>query len=312
VADAPAVAESKPAKAGTLDGREASREPVGGSRTPVVERSTHGRLPHALAVKGTDVKGGDDVSWTAQQRDVFLGQVQLKDGQPVVLDPWTGAETALAGDTVAGDTVPGTFVQVEVADGDGDAGRIASVVGEPVAAAGSARAQLLEIAARHGLDPTFSPAVLAEVAALVANPGLDDPRLVDMTDKAFITIDNADSRDLDQAMYIEKRADGGYELFYALADASYYVKPGTALFAEATQRATSFYLPGMAIPRRPTGPARRRSCCGRRSTAGRSSPTTACRSFTMCRTRAGRRATRTQARTSPRPWSCCKRSARSA
>jgi ribonuclease R len=227
-----------------LDGFGTHASPTLGSNLPVVERPTPGRLPLALAMATANLAQGESEMPNVASRDAFLGKVQLKDGRPMVLDPWTGTQMAFEGDAR-----PGAFVQVKInAD---DAARTARMVGDPVAAGGSAKAQLLEIAARHGLDPTFPPEVKAEVAELLANPGLDDPRLVDMTDKAFITIDNADSRDLDQAMFIQKRPDGGYELFYALADASYYVKPETALFKEAATRATSYYLPGMAIPMLP-------------------------------------------------------------
>ena len=111
------------------------------------------------------------------------------------------------------------------------------------------------IFARHGLDPTFPPDVMAEVAAYQKNDGiqsgLDSGELKDFRKLPFVTIDNADSRDLDQAMYIEKHPDGSFDVFYALADASYYVKPDTALFRESMKRATSYYLPGLAIPMLP-------------------------------------------------------------
>ena len=44
---------------------------------------------------------------------------------------------------------------------------------------------------------------------------------------------------------------GGFEVYYALADASYYVRPQTALFGEALTRGTSYYLPGMSVPMLP-------------------------------------------------------------
>lgn len=65
-----------------------------------------------------------------------------------------------------------------------------------------------------------------------------------------MTVDNDDSRDLDQALYIE-RVSTGIRVSYALADASYYVTPGSSLFTEALSRGASYYLPGLSIPMLP-------------------------------------------------------------
>ncbi len=109
---------------------------------------------------------------------------------------------------------------------------------------------LRTIARAHELDDTYPIEVHREVDALLAAPGLDDPALVDRTDLLFVTIDNEGSRDLDQALAITRRGDG-FVLHYALADAAYYVVPGTALFAEALARGASYYLPGWSIPMLP-------------------------------------------------------------
>ncbi len=74
--------------------------------------------------------------------------------------------------------------------------------------------------------------------------------MLDYRDKAFCTIDGPDTRDLDQALYVEHTGQG-FLVFYALADAAYYVRSGTALFTEALKRGTSFYLPGLMIPMLP-------------------------------------------------------------
>lgn len=116
---------------------------------------------------------------------------------------------------------------------------------------GAASDKLLELARAHDLSLEFSPEVMAEVAALEAEPGLDDPALEDWRDRPFITIDNEDSRDLDQAMNLRRRNGGGYEVAYALADAAYYVRPETALHAEAMRRGVTYYFPSFAVPMLP-------------------------------------------------------------
>ncbi len=114
----------------------------------------------------------------------------------------------------------------------------------------SAQASLYRIAAQYNLNPLFSEQVAKEVEAILNNPGIDDQSLTDLTHLAFCSIDGADTRDLDQAVYIEVTAQG-HIVHYALADPAFYVKPGSALFAEALLRGASYYLPGLMIPMLP-------------------------------------------------------------
>jgi len=102
----------------------------------------------------------------------------------------------------------------------------------------------LEINVEH------SPAAEAEAAAWHDNPGFDDSRLVNWTALPFVTIDNSDSLDLDQALLINT-TDSGYRIRYALADAAYYIRPGSAIFEEALARGTTFYSPLLVAPMLP-------------------------------------------------------------
>lgn len=129
---------------------------------------------------------------------------------------------------------------------DGEGARIEEVLAAP----GSALADLYALAARRGLAPLHPPAVMAEAARAVADPGTRDPALLDLGDLPFVTIDEVHSRDLDQALFIERRA-GGYTVWYAIADPAWCVRPGTALFAEALRRGATYYLPGLVIPMLP-------------------------------------------------------------
>jgi ribonuclease R len=115
---------------------------------------------------------------------------------------------------------------------------------------GPARERLRRIAAQRGLRVDYPDAVMREVEARAADPGIDDPALDDLTGEPFVTIDYADSRDLDQALLIE-RAGAGYTVHYALADAAHFVPPGSALFAEALARGVTYYLPGFNLPMLP-------------------------------------------------------------
>ncbi|MEX2498194.1 MAG: ribonuclease R [Wenzhouxiangellaceae bacterium] len=75
-------------------------------------------------------------------------------------------------------------------------------------------------------------------------------RRTDLRDTPLITIDGADARDFDDAVYAEKHRDG-YRLTVAIADVSEYVKPGTPLDDEAQNRGTSTYFPDQVVPMLP-------------------------------------------------------------
>ena len=66
---------------------------------------------------------------------------------------------------------------------------------------------------------------------------------IDMRQLPFITIDDENAYDLDDAVYCEAKKDGGWCLWVAIADVSYYVRPGTLLDKEAYERGTSIYFP---------------------------------------------------------------------
>jgi len=72
----------------------------------------------------------------------------------------------------------------------------------------------------------------------------------DLRDLPLVTIDGADARDFDDAVYAQRRSNG-WRLVVAIADVSAYVKPGTALDREAERRSTSVYFPGRVLPMLP-------------------------------------------------------------
>lgn len=114
----------------------------------------------------------------------------------------------------------------------------------------TAREELQDIATALQLSVEFPPEVLAETEAWLKAPHIDDPVLVDRTAMPFVTIDNAHSKDLDQAVFVDREGEG-FVVAYAIADASFYVRPGSALFAEAMKRGASYYFPGFSVPMLP-------------------------------------------------------------
>ena len=98
-----------------------------------------------------------------------------------------------------------------------------------------------------GIVEEFPPDVLAAAEEAARNPKLPE---LDRTDIAFVTIDPPGSKDLDQALYIERR-DGGYRVWYAIADVAAFVEPGGPVDVEAHRRGQTLYAPDHRVPLHP-------------------------------------------------------------
>jgi exoribonuclease R len=85
----------------------------------------------------------------------------------------------------------------------------------------------------------FPPEVLADADESVRSPRLPD---ADETAVPFLTLDPRSSRDLDQALHVERRANG-YRVRYAIADVAAFVTPGGAMDQEAHRRGQTLYAP---------------------------------------------------------------------
>ncbi|MEA2294910.1 MAG: hypothetical protein QOE86_2549 [Solirubrobacteraceae bacterium] len=88
-----------------------------------------------------------------------------------------------------------------------------------------------------GADPSSSPA--------------DPTPRVDALDIGFVTIDPPGSRDLDQALHVERRDGGGFRVRYAIADLAAFMAPGGTLDAAVWARGVTYYAPDRAIPLHP-------------------------------------------------------------
>ncbi|MFG2296521.1 ribonuclease catalytic domain-containing protein [Streptomyces sp. NPDC048603] len=108
------------------------------------------------------------------------------------------------------------------------------------AAEAALRTALHRLRVELRVPAAFPPNVLEAAEAAVRAPRLPDE---DATDLPFFTIDPPTSKDLDQAMHLERRPGGGYRVHYAIADVAAFVTPGGALDAEAHERVETVYFP---------------------------------------------------------------------
>lgn len=127
-------------------------------------------------------------------------------------------------------------------------GRIMEVLGDHMAPG-----MEISVAIRNHDLPTEWP----EDAMLEASryaPTVTEDAIVgrnDLRHLPFVTIDGDDAKDFDDAVYCVPREKGGWMLYVAIADVSYYVKPRSALDKEAEKRGNSVYFPGRVIPMLP-------------------------------------------------------------
>ena len=104
-----------------------------------------------------------------------------------------------------------------------------------------------DIQAEMKLPLAFPAEVEAAAERAAANPRL--PAL-DRTDVPLITIDPPESMDLDQAMYVE-HSNGGYRVYYAIADVAAFVSAGDPIDLEANRRGETLYGAEAKIPLHP-------------------------------------------------------------
>jgi ribonuclease R len=139
----------------------------------------------------------------------------------------------------------------------GPPGRTATLSGEVMGTLGrpgDPSQDVLALVVAKGFSDAF-PGPVMDAAARV------EPRVSDAEARAegrrdlrgleLVTIDGADARDFDDAVWAEELPGGGTRLVVAIADVSHYVAPGSALDTEAFHRGTSVYLPDRVLPMLP-------------------------------------------------------------
>ncbi|MCP4500685.1 MAG: ribonuclease R [Deltaproteobacteria bacterium] len=126
-------------------------------------------------------------------------------------------------------------------------GRVVRFIGD----AGDIRVEVERILTEGGIIRPFSPEATEQADAYPKTPGRNDVAArEDLRETALCTIDGADAKDFDDAVYGEDTGKG-WKVIVAIADVSHYVQEGSPLDEDAKTRSTSVYLPGQCIPMLP-------------------------------------------------------------
>ena len=124
--------------------------------------------------------------------------------------------------------------------------KVIEVVGDPFAP----RSFSLIAIAKHGIPHVFPEDTLEE-APRAAKLKLSEKNREDLRHLPIVAIDPADARDHDDAIWAEPDGQGGFNALVAIADVSFYVRPGSALDREARKRGNSVYFPDRVVPMLP-------------------------------------------------------------
>ena len=151
----------------------------------------------------------------------------------------------------AKDCVEGHKVLVKVEKELGKKKYLASVV-KIIGHKNDPGTDILSIAYKYGIYEDLGEEVEKELEDI---PNEVDPKELsgrkDLTDMVIFTIDGDDTKDIDDAISIEKLDNGNYKLGVHIADVSYYVKENSPLDKEALSRGTSVYLADRVTPMLP-------------------------------------------------------------
>ena len=148
--------------------------------------------------------------------------------------------------------VDGHKVVVEVDKMMNHNGRCEGHVCEIIGHVNDPGVDILSIIYKYNINVDFPDEVKSQVASMpmeVYESDLKGRR--DLRDQVIFTIDGDDTKDIEDAISIEKLSNGHYRLGVHIADVSYYVKEGSPLDTEAMDRGTSVYLVDRVIPMLP-------------------------------------------------------------
>ena len=225
-------------------------------RLRLIERKKGGAFaPGDRVLARTEEKGPEDRrTWIAHPmkklpaRDqALLGVIELDGAGKAWLAPVDKRVRNASPVADLGGAQAGQLVLAEPAGRSPRAGvKVTEVLGDPLAP----RAFSLIAIHKHGIPHVFAEETLAE-AQDAAKLALSDEAREDLTHLPIIAIDPSDARDHDDAIWAAPSEDGGFDAVVAIADVSFYVRPGGALDREARKRGNSVYFPDRVVPMLP-------------------------------------------------------------
>ncbi len=185
--------------------------------------------------------------------DLLVGEFYIKDGKNFINleDDKLNIIIEINHDQTKG-AVPGHKVVVKI---DNALEKTNYYQGEVVRIIGhkdDAGVDILTIAAKYNIIDIFPEEVEKELETIPSEVKAEECQgRKDLRSEVIFTIDGDDTKDIDDAISIKHLKNGHYELGVHIADVSYYVKEGTALYDEAYNRGTSSYLADKVIPMLP-------------------------------------------------------------
>ena len=195
-----------------------------------------------------DKTEGRIVKVLERNEEAIVGTVYFKNGKAYVHPDQRGnIDMEVASEFQKG-LVDGHKVLIKPINGNRNVGAILHVIGHK----NDVGVDILSFVYENGFSPKFPEEVLESIQDM-PDKVLDSERKgrVDLRDKVIFTIDGDDTKDIDDAISIEKFEDGTYELGVHIADVSHYVKKDSLLDQEAYARGTSVYLVDRVIPMLP-------------------------------------------------------------
>ena len=184
--------------------------------------------------------------------DPLVGEVLLIDGDYFVKPDKKGKNIYIPREYLNG-AVEGHKVVVEPLKEGNRVGKITKIIGHK----NDVGVDILSFVYEYNFSPEFPKEVIDELDSIPQflssndiQEGLANGRK-DLRDEVIFTIDGADTKDIDDAISIEKISDKEYILGVHIADVSYYVKEGSKIDEEAYFRGTSVYLVDRVRPMLP-------------------------------------------------------------
>ena len=179
--------------------------------------------------------------------DQTMGVIEIDGGGKAWLAPVDKRERNSVPATDLGGAEEGQLVLAEPVGRNARSGvKVTAVLGDPLAP----RAFSLIAIHKHGIPYAFDPDTIEE-AELAAKLPLHAEKREDLRHLPIVAIDPSDARDHDDAIWAEADGEGGFRAIIAIADVSYYVRPGSSLDRDARKRGNSVYFPDRVVPMLP-------------------------------------------------------------